>query len=75
MVAVYGFGVMVGPTIGVLMSCGTPHEGDWVFLGRWDGVVFKSIYGGFLALVLGPPLTYMWIVRAGWIVRRNGTVV
>ncbi|KAG7286207.1 hypothetical protein NEMBOFW57_008513 [Staphylotrichum longicolle] len=74
-VAVYGFGVMVGPTIGVLMSCGTPYEGDWVFLGRWDGVVFKSIYGGFLALVLGPPLTYMWIVRAGWIVRRNGTVV
>ncbi|KAK4042363.1 hypothetical protein C8A01DRAFT_44616 [Parachaetomium inaequale] len=69
--AVVGYAVMIGPTIGLCAFFGTPYEGDWVFLGRWDGVVFKTVYGGFLGLFLSPALAYMWMVRAGWIVDRH----
>ncbi len=69
-VAAMGFGVLVGPAVGVLVAVGERYEGDWVF-GRWEGVVFKSVYGGVLAVVLGPVLAFMWMVRAGWIVRRH----
>ncbi|KAK4151925.1 hypothetical protein C8A00DRAFT_35397 [Chaetomidium leptoderma] len=71
LVAVAGFAVMIGPTIRLGVAAGTPYQGDWVFLGRWDGAVFKLVYGAVLGLVISPPIAWMWMVRAGWIVRRN----
>jgi hypothetical protein len=70
-VGVLAYGIMIGPTIGILMAAGTPFEGDWVFLGLWDGVVYKSTYGAALGLWMTPALTWMWMLRAGWIVRRH----
>ncbi|KAH6640618.1 hypothetical protein F5144DRAFT_626764 [Chaetomium tenue] len=74
LVAVGAFAVMVGPMIGICAAVGTRYEGDWVFLGRWDGVVFKAVYGGVLGLVLSPALAWMWMLRAGWIVNRHAVV-
>ncbi|KAL1839452.1 hypothetical protein VTJ49DRAFT_1490 [Mycothermus thermophilus] len=61
------FAVMIGPTIALLVAAGTPYDGDWVFLGRWDGFVFKGMYSAVLGLILAPALAIMWMVRAGWI--------
>ncbi|KAL2162085.1 hypothetical protein VTH06DRAFT_7870 [Thermothelomyces fergusii] len=75
MVALLGFLVMVGPTIGICAVVGTRYDGDWVFLGRWDGVVFHAVYGGVLAFILSPALALMWMLRAGWIVNRHAAAV
>ncbi|KAK3901876.1 hypothetical protein C8A05DRAFT_34434 [Staphylotrichum tortipilum] len=71
MLAVVAFGVLVGPMVGVLVAVGRPFMGDWVFLGRWDGMVFKVVYGGVLGFGLSSGLTALWMVRAGWIARRS----
>jgi hypothetical protein len=73
-VAVVAYVVMIGPTIGICVAAGTRYGGDWVFLGRWDGVVFKTVYGGVLGLVMSPALAWMWMLRAGWIVNRHAVV-
>ena len=69
LVGLAAFAVLAGPTIGFLVAAGMPYEGDWVFLGRWDGPIFKLVYGAALGLLMSPLLALMWIVRAGWIVR------
>lgn len=68
---VLGFLIMIGPTIGVCAAAGTKFDGDWVFLGRWDGALFKLVYGGVLGFIMSPALAFMWMVRAGWIVNRH----
>lgn len=74
LVAVVAYAVMFGPMVGICVAAGTRYEWDWVFLGRWDGVVFKAVYGGVLGLVLSPVLAWMWMLRAGWIVNRHAVV-
>ncbi|AEO64179.1 uncharacterized protein THITE_115797 [Thermothielavioides terrestris NRRL 8126] len=72
LVAALAFALMVGPTVGVLAAVGRPFAGDFVFLGRWDGAVFKAVFGGVLGLLVSPTLALMWMARAAWIVRNWG---
>ncbi|KAL2168125.1 hypothetical protein VTG60DRAFT_340 [Thermothelomyces hinnuleus] len=73
-VALLGYLVMIGPTIGICAAVGTRFDGDWVFLGRWDGALFKLVYGGVLGFITSPALALMWMLRAGWIVNRHAMV-
>jgi hypothetical protein len=70
-VAVLAYAIMIGPMIGIMVAVGIPWEGDWVFLGLWDGVAYKVTYGSVLGLWMAPALAWMWMLRAGWIVRRH----
>jgi hypothetical protein len=70
LLAVGAFGVLIGPTIGVLAATGTRYGGDWVFPGAWAGPVFKLVYGGVLGLLTSPTVALFWMVRAGWLVNR-----
>jgi hypothetical protein len=70
-VAVAGYAALIWVAIPIVMAVGTPFEGDWVLLGRWDGAVFKMVWGAVLGAVIAPGIAWMWMVRAGWIVRRH----
>jgi hypothetical protein len=70
-VAVVGYAALIWLAIPIVMSLGTPFEGDWVLLGRWDGTVFKLVWGAALGVVIAPTIAWMWMARAGWIVRRH----
>lgn len=74
LVAVVAYAVLIGPTIGILVAVGTPFQGDWVFLGRWDGAVFKVVWGAVLGLIMSPAIAWMWMLRAGWIVQRHAVL-
>ncbi|KAK4127260.1 hypothetical protein N657DRAFT_669152 [Parathielavia appendiculata] len=70
-ISAVAYGLMIGPAIGIMVAVGTPRNGDWVYLGRWDGTIFKTVFGGLMGLWMAPALSWMWMVRAGWIVRRH----
>lgn len=65
-VAVLGFAVLFGPTVGVLMSVGTKSGGDWVFDAKWVPELFKLILGGGLGLLTTPFMAMFWLLRCGW---------
>ncbi|KAK4147591.1 uncharacterized protein C8A04DRAFT_8913 [Dichotomopilus funicola] len=67
--------LMIGPTVGLSMLAGERYNGDWIYLGRWAGMIFKALYGGVLGFWLSPFIAWMWMVRAGWIVSRHILVV
>ncbi|KAL2262761.1 hypothetical protein VTK26DRAFT_151 [Humicola hyalothermophila] len=74
LVAAAAYAVLIGPTVGLLIAAsGVPYPGggDWVFLWRWDGPVFKALYGAALAGLTSPAIAAMWMVRAGWMVLRK----
>ncbi|KAL2150822.1 hypothetical protein VTH82DRAFT_7385 [Thermothelomyces myriococcoides] len=73
-VALLGFLIMIGPTIGICVAVGKRLDGDWVFPGRWDGALFKLVYGTVLGFITSPALALMWMLRAGWIVNRHRMV-
>lgn len=72
LVAVASYAVLIGPAIGIMIAVGTPFQGDWVYLGRWDAAIFKAVYGAVLALLISPAIAFMWMVRAGWILKAKG---
>jgi hypothetical protein len=59
--------LVIGPTVGFLILAGKEYQRGQVYQGRWDGPVFKMVYGGLLAGMTSSLLAYMWMVRAGWI--------
>lgn len=67
--------LMLGPTIGFSIIGAERYDGDWVFLGRWAGMIFKAVYGGVLGFWLSPLMAWMWMLRAGWIVGKHILVV
>ncbi|KXX76954.1 hypothetical protein MMYC01_207608 [Madurella mycetomatis] len=71
-VAVMSFCVLIGPTVGILMAVGTRYGGDWVFLDKWTGPLFKLVYGGVLSLLTSPGIAMFWMVRAGWVAKDAG---
>lgn len=66
------FCVLIGPTVGILMAVGTKYGGDWVFLDKWTGPLFKLVYGGVLSLLTSPGIAMFWMVRAGWVAKDAG---
>src|SRR5690606_21361699 len=70
-VAVVGYAALIWLAIPMVMGVAAPFEGDGVLLGRWDGAVFKLVWGAALGGVIAPAIAWMWMVRAGWIVRRH----
>ncbi|KAK3303391.1 uncharacterized protein B0T15DRAFT_273222 [Chaetomium strumarium] len=67
LVAMFTILLTVGPAVGLLVFAGKEYQRRQVFQGRWDGPVFKMVYGGLLAGLTSPLLAYMWMVRTGWI--------
>lgn len=65
------FLVMVGPTVGILISHGTRSGGDWVYPRTWTPEIFKLLYGGILGLFMSPLYVLFWTIRCGWAVQRG----
>ncbi|KAH7025738.1 uncharacterized protein B0I36DRAFT_365409 [Microdochium trichocladiopsis] len=67
------FAVMVGPTVGILISHGTRSGGDFVYPQIWTPQIFKLLYGGILGLFMSPLYVLFWTVRCGWAMQRGET--
>lgn len=65
------FAIMIGPTVGILLSHGIPSGGDWVYPRTWAPQIFKLLYGGILGMFMSPVFVLFWTVRCGWACQRG----
>lgn len=66
MLAVLGFLLLWGPSIGLLTVFGVRSGGDYLYQDRWVPQAFKGILGGVLGLLTTPPMAAFWLMKAGW---------
>ncbi|RMJ08864.1 hypothetical protein BHE90_000660 [Fusarium euwallaceae] len=66
MLAVLGFLLLWGPSIGILTVFGVRSGGDFLYQDRWVPQAFKGILGGVLGLLTTPPMAAFWLMKAGW---------
>ena len=66
MLAVVGFLLLWGPSIGILTVFGVRSGGDYLYQDRWVPQAFKGILGGVLGLLTTPPMAAFWLMKAGW---------
>ncbi|KAK2045446.1 hypothetical protein LZ31DRAFT_553350, partial [Colletotrichum somersetense] len=65
-------------SIGILTTVGERKGGgdwDWYFKREWAPQVFKGVFGGLLALLTTPAIASFWLVREGWRLQREGSLV
>ncbi|KAM0426384.1 hypothetical protein ACHAPT_008430 [Fusarium lateritium] len=66
MLAVVGFLLLWGPSMGILTVFGDRSGGDYVYQDRWTPQAFKGILGGVLGLLTTPLMAAFWLMKAGW---------